>query len=173
MELYSEQGFERTTVAEIAERAALTERTFFRHFTDKKEVPFSGASAFQEFLVAHVGSAPVDLSPLETVLRAFSAVGAAFFEPRPHDVRVRQRIIEASAELRERELIKMTAVTEVLTEVLNERGCPRGIAQLAASSGVTVFMVAFADWTNEPDGRSLQETLLHVTADLHTVIAPL
>ena len=47
MELYGERGFEQTTVAEIAERAGLTERTFFRHFADKREVLFAGAGALR------------------------------------------------------------------------------------------------------------------------------
>ena len=54
LELYGERGFEQTTVAEIAERAGLTERTFFRHFADKREVLFAGSSALQELLVSAV-----------------------------------------------------------------------------------------------------------------------
>ena len=58
LELYGERGFEQTTVAEIAKRAGLTERTFFRHFADKREVLFGGAGALQELLVSTVASAP-------------------------------------------------------------------------------------------------------------------
>ena len=58
MELYLERGFDQTTVAEIAERAGLTERTFFRHFADKREVLFAGAGALQELLVSAVAGAP-------------------------------------------------------------------------------------------------------------------
>jgi AcrR family transcriptional regulator len=42
LDLYQDRGFEQTTVTEIAERAGLTERTFFRYFADKREVVFGG-----------------------------------------------------------------------------------------------------------------------------------
>ena len=71
MHLYSERGFDSTTVAEIAERAGLTERTFFRHFADKREVLFWGAEAFQDFLVREVQAAPPSSTPLEALAAAF------------------------------------------------------------------------------------------------------
>src|SRR5665213_3441054 len=81
MELYVERGFEQTTVADIAERAGLTERTFFRHFADKREVLFSGQDEFLDSFVATVASAPDDAPPLEAVAAALQAA-ATDFEPR-------------------------------------------------------------------------------------------
>ena len=103
--LYAERGFDHTSVAEIAERAGLTERTFFRHFTDKREVLFSGAGALQELFVSAVASAPEGATPLEAVSEALAAAGAVL-QQRGDYPRQRQSIILASAELRERELIK-------------------------------------------------------------------
>src|ERR1700686_3085500 len=80
--LYGERGFELTTVAEIAERAGLTERTFFRHFADKREVLFYGAQALQELLVSTVLNAPASTTPIEAVTRAFEAAGAVLQERR-------------------------------------------------------------------------------------------
>ena len=82
LELYSERGFDRTTVAEIAERAGLTERTFFRYFADKREVLFAGASTLEEFLVASVNDAPAALPPIEAITAALEAAGA-WFESAP------------------------------------------------------------------------------------------
>ena len=76
MELYVERGFENTTVAEIAERAGLTERTFFRHFADKREVLFAGAGTLREFLVSAVTGAPESAAPIEAVAAALEAAGA-------------------------------------------------------------------------------------------------
>ena len=78
--LYGERGFEQTTVAEIAERAGLTERTFFRHFADKREVLFSGAAAFQAAVVASVVDAPDGTAPIDVVIAALTAGGSAITE---------------------------------------------------------------------------------------------
>src|SRR5277367_6544952 len=91
MELYAEHGFDQTTVAEIAARAGLTERTFFRHFTDKREVLFSGAQALQELLVSAVVTAPARATPLEMVTLALEAAGNLFNDRRGFSVQ-RQRI---------------------------------------------------------------------------------
>src|SRR6478735_12019057 len=76
LELYVERGFEQTTVADIAARAGLTERTFFRHFADKREVLFSGAGALQELLVSTVAAAPDSMAPIDAVAAAIEAAGA-------------------------------------------------------------------------------------------------
>src|ERR1700689_1009154 len=94
--LYAEQGFDQTTVAEIAERAGLTERTFFRHFTDKKEVLFGGAQGLHDLLVSSVLDAPVSVTPLEAVTLALDAAGQLFNANRAYSVQ-RQRIINESA----------------------------------------------------------------------------
>ena len=117
MALYGERGFDNTTVAEIAERAGLTERTFFRHFTDKREVLFWGASALQELFVQAVASAPESATPLEAVGGALAAAGA-LLQQRGDFPRQRQSIIVASAELRERELIKLASLAEALAGAL-------------------------------------------------------
>src|SRR6202035_2298884 len=75
LELYLERGFEQTTVAEIAKRAGLTERTFFRHFADKREVLFSGAGALEELLVSAVAGAPESSAPMAAVAAGLEAAG--------------------------------------------------------------------------------------------------
>ena len=106
LELYVERGYEQTTVAEIAERAGLTERTFFRHFADKREVLFAGAGALQELLVTAVVGAPDAVAPLEAVAAALEAAGALLQERREYSRR-RQSVIDANPALQERELIKL------------------------------------------------------------------
>src|SRR3954447_7255585 len=101
LDLYTEHGFDETTVAEIAERAGLTERTFFRHFADKREVLFSGAGEFQEMLVGNVAGAPDSLAPIEAAAEGALAA-AAMLQQRAEFARQRARIIAANAELQER-----------------------------------------------------------------------
>src|SRR5882757_9655681 len=106
MKLYVERGFEQTTVAEIAKRAGLTERTFFRHFADKREVLFYGMDMLRDLLTRAVAAAPASATPVEAVGAALEAAGAMFQE-NPERVRLRDAIVSAHAELRERELIKL------------------------------------------------------------------
>src|SRR5580698_1856641 len=73
--LYGERGFEQTTVAEIAQRAGLTERTFFRHFADKREVLFWGAGALQDLFVTAVASAPESAAPIDAIAAAVEVAG--------------------------------------------------------------------------------------------------
>ena len=113
MELYAERGFEQTTVAEIAKRAGLTERTFFRHFDDKREVLFWGAGSLQDLLVAAVSAAPAAAAPIEVVAAALEAAGDVLQERRER-ARQRQAIITANTELQERELIKLAALASAI-----------------------------------------------------------
>src|SRR5689334_16514952 len=119
--LYGERGFENTTVAEIAERAGLTERTFFRHFADKREVLFGGSAAVQELLVGTTTEALASMPPLEAVAAGVEALADVL----PADVelaRRRQAIITANAELQERELIKFATMTAGVAEALRAHG---------------------------------------------------
>jgi AcrR family transcriptional regulator len=147
LELYSERGFDQTTVAEIAERAGLTERTFFRHFADKREVLFSGARELQELLAGTVADAPDSLAPLDAVALALEAAAAALQE-RQELARRRQRIIAANPELQERELIKLASLAAAIAEVLRGRGVADPAASLTAEAGIAVFKIAFERWTS-------------------------
>jgi AcrR family transcriptional regulator len=162
LDLFVERGFEQTTVAEIAQRAGLTERTFFRHFTDKREVLFAGAGALQEFLVRAVSQAPDSAAPLHTIAGALQAAAPLFAE-RGDYPRRRQAVIAANAELQERELIKLAALAAAMAGALRERGIPEPAASLAAEAGIAVFRIAFERWTAEdcrPDlARLIRESL--------------
>jgi AcrR family transcriptional regulator len=171
MELYGERGYERTTVAEIAERAGLTERTYFRHFPDKREVLFSGGAAFQEFLVARVDGAPPAEAPLGVVTAAFVAVAEVHFEPRRRFVEQRQSVIEANAELRERELVKMATLGTAMADALRRRGVGDPAAGLAAEAGIAVFRIAFEAWVRGADDRSLADHIRAAADELGRVTA--
>src|SRR5277367_2052394 len=135
MELYVERGFEQTTVAEIAERAGLTARTFFRYFTDKREVLFAGSAALQDSLVAALEGAPESASPMEAVAVALDEAAAMLGGNREF-ARQRDSIIAVNADLRERELIKMASLAAALAEGLRRRGVADPTASLAAEAGI-------------------------------------
>src|ERR1700749_211636 len=117
MTLFQERGYERTTVEEIAARAGLTERTFFRYFADKREVLFSGSKDLEKGIVDRIAAAPREASP-------FDAVAAAF---------------EGHADLQERELIKLAALAAAATKALLARGVPDPTASLVAEMGIALF----------------------------------
>jgi AcrR family transcriptional regulator len=168
--LYGERGFDQTTVAEIARRAGLTERTFFRYFADKREVLFWGAGTLQEFLVGTVASAPDSAAPIDAVAAALEAAGALLQERR-ESARQRQTVIAANAELRERELIKLASLASALGGALRRRGVREPAASLAAEAGIAVFRIAFERWINETGERTLPQHLRESLDELKAVTA--
>jgi AcrR family transcriptional regulator len=169
-ELYGERGFEQTTVAEIAARAGLTERTFFRHFADKREVLFGGAGAMEELLVTTVANAPPGLAPIEAAAAGIEAAGA-FIQEGGELPRQRQAIIDASVELQERELIKLASLASALAEALRGRGVAEPAASLAAEAGIAVFRIAFERWIDETDGQDLPGLMRESLDELRVVTA--
>jgi len=170
LELYVERGYEQTTVAEIAERAGLTERTFFRHFADKREVLFAGAGALQELLVTAVAGAPDAVAPLEAVAAALEAAGALLQERREYSRR-RQSVIDANPALQERELIKLAALASALAGALRRRGVTGPAASLAAEAGIAVFKIAFERWIGETGQSDLPRLIRESLKELRTVTA--
>jgi AcrR family transcriptional regulator len=168
--LYGERGFEQTTVAEIARRAGLTERTFFRHFADKREVLFWGAGALQEFMVNAVASAPDSAAPIAAIGAALEAAGALLQERRDM-ARQRQAVIAANAELQERELIKLAALAAALAAALRLRGVTEPAASLAAEAGIAVFRIAFERWVSDPGQRDLPQLMQESLEELKAVTA--
>lgn len=166
LDLYLERGFERTSVAEIAERAGLTERTFFRHYADKREVLFAGSSALQELLVDAVARAP-ESAPLMEVVAAALHAAATMLQERQEHARRRQAVIAANVELQERELIKLASLSAALAEALRRRGVDDASASLAAEAGVAVFKVAFRRWTEQPEqaGQAGQKDLFQFVGE--------
>jgi AcrR family transcriptional regulator len=170
MELYLERGFEQTTVAEIAERAGLTGRTFFRYFTDKREVLFAGSVSLQEHLVAALDGAPASASPMEAVATALDAAAAVLGQHRDYS-RQRQAVIAANAELRERELIKMASLAAALADGLRRRGVAEPNASLAAEAGIAVFRVAFERWVSAAQDQDLALVMRESLAQLKSLTA--
>jgi AcrR family transcriptional regulator len=168
MQLYVERGFEQTTVAEIAQRAGLTARTFFRHFADKREVLFAGSEFLQERLVHAVEAAPGSASPMQVVAVALEAAAAVLGRDHEHS-RQRQSVIYAHAELRERELIKLASLAAALAEGLRRRGVPEPDASLAAEAGIVVLRIGFERWIGQPDEADLAETMRDALDRLRTV----
>jgi AcrR family transcriptional regulator len=170
LQLFSEQGYDETTVAEIAESAGLTKRTFFRHFADKREVLFQGAGELEQLWVGGVAAAPPEASALAAVLAGLESVTALFAERHPF-ARIRARIIASNPELQERELIKLQALAGAVTAALEARGVSHNAAVLVAQMGVTVFHVAFARWVAQDDPSAFPRLTQESLDELRSVTA--
>ncbi len=168
-EMFLERGFDAVTTAEIAERAGVTERTYFRHFADKREVLFYGTDMARDLLTRTVADAPASATPMDAIAAALQALGAVFQE-NPERVRLRNAVVAANAELRERELSKLEAFASAVAGALRDRGIPEPAASLAAETGIAVFKVAFARWISEPGEPDLPGILRESMAELTGVL---
>jgi AcrR family transcriptional regulator len=170
LDLFDERGFDQTSVAQIAQRAELTERTFYRHFADKREVLFRGQEQLNDVLAAGVAEAsePGPLAVADAVL----ARAATFFddERRPFSRR-RQGVIDANPELVERERAKLAHLTDALAGAFRARGVPDVRAALAAGTVVSAFQVTFGLWVAPDERRGFAEIGHAVVGELRAALA--
>ncbi|GAA0319034.1 TetR/AcrR family transcriptional regulator [Actinoallomurus spadix] len=170
LDLFRERGFDQTTAAEIAARAGVNERTFFRHFPDKREVLFDGEADLRAALIEAVVEAPEGLQPLEILLWAFRKAARILEENRPFS-EPRLEIIAATPALRERDLAKAASMADAVAEALRRRGVADRLARLAAQTGWGTFHHAAQAWLDDPSQRSLDAHLLQAFDDLRALSA--
>ena len=160
MDLYAERGYDQTTVAEIAERAGVTERTFFRHFADKREVLFDASGRLEEALVIGVAGSPPSAVPIEAIAQGLEAAATLLQERRGRDfARRRQSIIAANPELQERELIKLASMATAVTGALRARGFADPASSLGGEISIAVFRTAFKRWIDDARNRDFQQLI--------------
>ena len=148
VDLFTEQGYDATTVAQIADRAGITKSTFFRYFPDKRELLAAGQETLSRLLAEGIAEAPEGASPLEAVAagleRASSQMGPMNRELGPR----LKAAVAASAELQERNALKNVGLAAAMTDALVARGVPDPTARLAGELGVLAFKRGFAAWSD-------------------------
>ena len=149
LKLFGDRGYDRVTAAEIAAAAGVTERTFFRHFPDKREVLFDGEDVLRAALTAAVADAPARLKPMAALVRAFRSAVPMLEANRPYSL-PRRAVIDAAPALHERELAKAAALADALADALRARGVDDGQAVLAARTGLFAFGHAVTRWFDDP-----------------------
>jgi AcrR family transcriptional regulator len=175
VDLFAEQGYDATTVAQIAERAGVTKSTFFRHFSDKRELLVAGQETLSRLLADGISEAPASASPLEAVAsgleRASSAMGPVNRELGPR----LKAAVAASTELQERDALKNVGLAAAMTAALVARGVPDPTAHLAAELGVLAFKRGYARWSDgdRDDGEGLAQHARAALDDLRTATASL
>ena len=167
LELFRERGFDQTTTAEIAARAGVNERTYFRHFPDKREVLFDGEAELRTSLMQSVADAPDGLGPFEVLLSAFQEAGRALEANRAF-AELRHELIAATPALRERELAKHASLTDAVAEALRQRHVPARLAELAAWTGWATYRQAVQAWNHDP-AQGLDAHLRRAFDDLRTL----
>ncbi len=170
IELFLEQGFAETTVPEITARAGLTTRTFFRHFTDKREVIFAD-SEIPDFATRLIAEAPESLDPMTLILEGLREVTAARFEGRRADIRVRRDIIRSDAGLQERDLRKRARLSAAIRAGLAGRGVDPVAAALLAETCVTLLFVSLEEWLDRDDDVGLHDLIVTNLDALQAAIA--
>ncbi|WP_224387659.1 TetR/AcrR family transcriptional regulator [Pseudonocardia sp. ICBG1293] len=173
VELFNEQGYDATTVAQLAERAGVTRSTFFRHFSDKREVLVAGQETLSRLLAEGVAGAPAGAGPLAAVAagleRASSHMG-----PLNRDLGPRlEAAVAASAELQERDALKRVGLAAAMSAALVARGVPDPAARLAAELGVLAFKQGYARWSELDDTSGLAEHALAALDELRAAAATL
>jgi AcrR family transcriptional regulator len=154
MELFDEQGFENTSVIEISERAGVTTRTFFRYFSDKREVLFAGSDQLRAMLIEKMLKVPEVGQPLQAIIRVLSEFDWDSLGLR-NSQRQRQAVIAANRELLERELIKHHSIAAGFMDALQQRGVEADTARLAAHVGIQLFFMAYVHWLEADDQADL------------------
>ncbi|MUL77116.1 TetR/AcrR family transcriptional regulator [Mycolicibacterium sp. CBMA 226] len=147
LELFAEQGYDSTSVAQIADRAGLAKSTFFRHFADKREVLSAGQEILADLFAEGTAATPPSATPAECISAALQSAAAVFTPQRHHIAALRRSVVAANSELQERELLKRARLVAVLTDALSERGADETVAHLAAEIGMLAFGMAFARWS--------------------------
>ena len=168
MALFQERGYARTTVPEIAARAELTERTFYRYFADKPEVLFWRAGALQDSIVRAIAAAPTDARPLDAVTGALAAAGAFFDENRPR-VKVRQALVAAHPDFQERDMMKSRALASAIDAALQARGVPSPAARIVSEAGVAIWRVAAEWWNSDGAERNFAHHIYSAADQLQRV----
>lgn len=175
VDLFGEQGYDATTVTEIAQRAGVGKSTFFRHFTDKRELLVAGQAVLSDLLAQGIAAAPPGATPLEAVegglRRAATAMG-----PVNHDLGPRiAAVVATSAELQERSLLKEAGLATAMTAALVDRGVAETPARLAAEMGVLAFSRGFAAWSadEQGDADALARAAAGALAELRAAAAAL
>jgi len=164
LDLFTEQGYDETTVAQIAERAGLTRSTFFRHFGDKHEILSAGQEMLSRLLAEGIAEAPDDATPLDAVAAGLDRASSAMTEfnrdlgPRLHAA------IEANEELRSRSAMKSAGMAAAIAGALVRRGVPAASAQVAAELGVLAFGTGYRAWADPSQDGAPGELVSHTRA---------
>ncbi len=155
MELFAVQGYASTTVEEIADRADVSPRTFFRYFDSKEDVllPLD----HDDGSIETIRNQPAGLSDMDALQRALVAT-APNNEPRVRQIRSLRSALSSSAALRGRDFDQRKRAEDQMAWALASRRSliePDPQARLAAAVGFAILRMAMDRWLDLPDPTPL------------------
>jgi AcrR family transcriptional regulator len=161
LDLFVENGYEETTVAQIADRAGLNRATFFRHFADKREVLFGGEDLLGGLFADAIRGASAAATLTECLRAALAAAGTAMTPQQRAKAAQRVLVVAANTEVQERGLLKHARIARSISTALRARGVDELTARLAAEVGLLAFTVALERWMATDNAAPFA---LHATA---------
>lgn len=173
LDLFTEQGYEATTVNQIADRAGLTKTTFFRHFPDKREVLFAGQDTHARLLADAITQAPRPATPLQAIGAALDAITATFTDDRRKFSAGLRSVTAGNSELQERAAFKRGQLAHAMADALRKREVSEPTASLAAELGIRAFYHAFDQWADPAGRQTLTELARHALDELRAAAAAL
>ncbi|RII17097.1 DNA-binding transcriptional repressor AcrR [Streptomyces sp. YIM 130001] len=171
LELFTERGYDNTTVLDIAQRAGLAKSSFFRHFQDKREVLF-GENVLIEPMATAIAEAPAGASPLEAMARGFDVLGRDVFTSDHRSFAVRRRaVIETHPDLQEREALKGVSLTASMAEAMARRGAPELVADVTAQLGTLALKLTLDRWIDPGNTEEFADIARLIVQDVRTAVA--
>ena len=171
VKLFVDQGFAATTVPQIAARAGLTTRTFFRHYADKRDVLFAGEEELPEVVAQVFAHAAPDLGPLDVVVHGLQTVVAPRLQAHHAELRIRRDILRSDASLLERDASKLASLGRAATTGFADRGLSPLHAGTAAALAVGIYDVALNLWL-DGDGTPTFVDTIATARDAVDLLAP-
>jgi AcrR family transcriptional regulator len=173
LDLFTENGYEETTVAQIADRAGLNRATFFRHFADKREVLFGGEDVLAGLFGDAIRTASPDATLIGCLKAAYAAAEVAMTPRRRAQAAQRVLVVAANSELQERGLLKHARIARSISAALRERGADELTARLGAEVGMLAFTIAVERWMKSVNGESFSLLAAAALSDLQARAADL
>jgi len=119
MALFKDQGYDKTTVEQIAAAAEVSPSTFFRYFPSKEEVVLQ--DDYDALLIAAFHAQQVGVPPLQALRNAISEVFLSMPEGQQAEEADRIRMMTEVPELRARMLAQVSEMIQMLAEAVAER----------------------------------------------------
>jgi AcrR family transcriptional regulator len=174
IELFAAQGYDETTVEQIAAGAGLARSTFFRHFGDKREILFGGQDGLPARLADGIENAPTHQTALEAIETAFTGIAEIWFTPERRDLAPRRiSVIASNPELTERELLKRRRITHAITTALGSRGVAEPASTVAAELATVAFSQTISAWAAPENTEEFPAIAARVLRRLHAAAVEL
>jgi AcrR family transcriptional regulator len=145
LELFLAQGYDATTTDQVAAKAGVSTRTFFRYFDAKDEVLFSGQRFWSEKVADMVAHQPAELKPMDAMCETLIELATGI----SREALVRyERIVNSSMSLQGRSSVELVENTRRIAEGLATRNGlqkPDDECKLMASAGLMLYRQAVAD----------------------------